>query len=272
VIPLAIDIVNAMIIPFSQAASYPYDTGHDNYMWVFWLIIAFPLTLILFRYVIRLRRCLRANRGKTVRSDRKRRKELTEWAQSKGLSLTPGFGLAGRYLHLQCLQRGDGSFAFNVMEGIIHNRKVCAFDYYYETATTDKGGNLVVNGRYYLSAVVVETDLQLKPLIIRTEKIVDKIAASAGLHDIDFESVEFNKKFYVKSSDRRWAYDIVNPATMELLLSSCRFNLEFNENYIIAYRNELFSVGYFEEALQLLVGVADNLPKPLFSEKKVERK
>lgn len=229
-----------------------------------WLVLAYSSILILITFGIKFRRHLRSHKGEKVIYNRNRNKELAEWAQSKGLRLNPyaGLGLAGRYFHLYCFQRGNGYSAFNVMEGIIHNRKVCAFDCYWETANVDKGGNLVVNGRYYFSAVVMETDFQLKPLIIRTENIIDKIAASAGLHDIDFESMDFNKKFHVKSSDRRWAYDVVNPATMELLLSSCRFNLEFNGNYIIAYRDELIPVGYFDEALQLLIGVADNLPRP----------
>jgi hypothetical protein len=202
-----------------------------------------------------------------------RRKELSAWAKSKGLSFrrTSSIVTAARYGCLQCLQKGDTRYAYNIMEGLFNSRKICAFDYYYQTEEEDKHGGRTITGCYYFSAVVAEADFQCKPLFIRTEKLFDKIAKSAGLDDINFESAEFNKQFYVQASDRRWAYDVVNQATMELLLSHPRFNVEFNRQYVVAYCDELYDLGHFEEALQLIIGIIDNLPKPLLDKKKGEK-
>ena len=43
-------------------------------------------------------------------------------------------------------------------------------------------------------------------------------AGAFGFDDIDFESAEFSKRFYVKSPDKRFAYDVVHPRMMEFLL------------------------------------------------------
>ena len=40
-----------------------------------------------------------------------------------------------------------------------------------------------------------------------------------GHDDIDFESAEFSRNFYVKSSDRKWAFDILHARAMEFLLA-----------------------------------------------------
>jgi hypothetical protein len=246
----------------------PYTEPQNNHLWVLWPLFAWISFWLLFAFKSKFRESLIWSRGRKRASSHNRRKELADWAQSKGLKPNPSAGvkMASRYWQLKCLQRGDEHYAFNVMEGMVNNFKVCTFDYYYETVTSSYGNRLedrVIHGRYYFSAVVIETDFQLKPMIIHTENIINKIAEYTRLHDINFESMEFNNKFHVKASDRRWAYDVVNQATMELLLNHCRFNIELNGNYVIAYRDDLFSPGYFEEALQLLTGIVDNLPKPL---------
>jgi hypothetical protein len=259
-----------IMIPFSQLSSYTDDVSSHPDWWVLVLIIG----SVVIVFGVKFWRYFKSNKSKTPlallgKNGADRSKALADWAQSKGLSPNPTASvvIAARYWRLSCLQKGEGHWAYNVMEGTVNNRKVCTFDYHYETVSTDKNGNRRVT-HYYLSAVVVETDFQLKPLFIRTENVLDKIAKSAGLNDIDFESAEFNNEFYVEASDRRWAYDVVNQATMDLLLNSCRFNIEFNGKYVIAYRDELFELGHFDEALQLLTGIIDNLPKSLSLEPK----
>jgi hypothetical protein len=60
----------------------------------------------------------------------------------------------------------------------------------------------------------------LPTLFIRREGIFDALSRAFGFDDIDFESVEFSKRFYVKSSDKRFAYDVIHPPVMEYLLAS----------------------------------------------------
>lgn len=55
-------------------------------------------------------------------------------------------------------------------------------------------------------------------LQVRRENFLDKFAGALGWDDIDFESVEFSKKFHVKSGDKRFAYDLLDPRMIELFL------------------------------------------------------
>jgi hypothetical protein len=203
------------------------------------------------------------------RKAEKRRMELAEWAKSRSFNFRPcnDSGIDNRFLLFECLQRGENRYGYNVIEGPIGNRKVCAFDYHYETHSSDSKGNRHTQ-HHYFSAVAVETDLRLKPLFIRSENFLDKIGEFIGINDINFESTEFNKQFHVKSPDKKWAYDVVNQANMDLLLNSCRFSLEFNGNAVIAYQKSTFAPGYFEEALLLLTRMLDNLPDSVIQELK----
>jgi len=55
-------------------------------------------------------------------------------------------------------------------------------------------------------------------LAIRYEHLGDKILGAIGFDDIDFESEEFSRRFFVKSPDKRFAYAVVHPQMMEFLL------------------------------------------------------
>ena len=206
----------------------------------------------------------------------KRQQQLAEWAQSRGLRFIPEEdpGIGSRFWSFDCLQWGDNRYGYNVMNGTFANRTICAFDYHFEMGANlsqHQGVEEIINtsnehliaSRHNFSAVIVDTGLRLKPLFIRPERFVDKIADAGGYYDIKFESTDFNNQFHVKSSDRSWAYDVLTQATMDLLLQSCHFNIEFNGSQVIAYRNTTFTAGYFEEALQLLTGILDRLPESL---------
>jgi hypothetical protein len=197
-----------------------------------------------------------------------RKKELAGWAFSKGLNFNPArdSGIDNRY-SFKCLQRGENRYGYNIVEGNIGSRSARAFDYHYETHHTDSKGQRHTQ-HHYFSAVVVDANLPLKPLSIRNERLFDKLAEFVGFDDIDFESAEFSKKFYVKSPDKKWAYDVLHQATMEFMLSAPRFDIEFGSRQVIALRNNTFKTVEFEEALNLVNGILDRLPESLLRELK----
>jgi hypothetical protein len=201
------------------------------------------------------------------RRQKKRAKELEAWAQSQGLTFNSGkdITIAYHFPALGCLQQGnDQHYAYNVIQGIVNHRKIYAFDYLCQSRDHQNK-----RSQRTFSAVVVETDPILKPLFIRTENIFDKAKEELGFEDIKFESSAFNAQFFVKSPDRKWAYDVLNQKNIELLLSSCRFDIEFNGNGVIAYQKSgIFAAGYFPEAIQLLTGMLNNLPESLIQELK----
>jgi hypothetical protein len=200
----------------------------------------------------------------------KRRKELAGWAQANGLKFLSekDHSVWLRYQLFKCLQRGENRYAYNIMLGTSGQRVMSGFDYHYETHSSDAKGNRQTH-HHYFSALVVDAGLPLKPLFIRPEGFFDKVTEFVGFEDIDFESAEFSQKFFVKSPDRRWAYDVLHQKTMELMLTYPRFHIEFQGTQVMAYHdNSTFSLGEFSSALKVVIGILDYLPESVVRELK----
>ena len=93
-----------------------------------------------------------------------------------------------------------------------------------------------------------------------TKDFFDRITEFFGLDDIDFESAEFSRKFFVKAKDKRWAYDVIHTRTMQFLLDMPQFTMQFDPLHAIAHRSSKFKTGEFEAAAEVIVGILDRLP------------
>jgi hypothetical protein len=153
------------------------------------------------------------------------------------------------------------------MEGEWASRPFRAFDYHYEIHSTNSEGGRRTE-HHHFSAAIVESAVLLKPLLIRPEGFMDKVAEFFGFEDINFESAEFSRKFYVKAEDKRWAYDVIHPRVMEFLLAAPRFPIQFGPDCVIAYRGSTFSTLDFESAAGVIGGILDRLPEYLVKQQK----
>ncbi|MEX0678858.1 MAG: hypothetical protein WD063_17405 [Pirellulales bacterium] len=196
-----------------------------------------------------------------------RKKDLMALAARHGWRFEPGkdSNMEARFAVFSCLQQGANRYAYNILEGEFQKRGICAFDYHYETYTTNSKGHRQTH-HHHFSAVVVDTHLPLKPLVIRPEGFFDKIGEFLGMDDIDFESNQFSREFHVTSPDRRWAFDVIHQATMEFLLAAPRFTIELAGPRVTAYRSNCFDPDEFEQAVQVASGIIDRLPNYLLRE------
>ena len=186
-----------------------------------------------------------------VAANRSRRTQsLAAWANSHDLTFhsarDSGFGV--RYPHFACLNKGDNWYASNVMQGRIGNYQVCAFDYHCRSDRDEANG-------CNFSAVIVTTSLPLKPLLIRYKNAFDRVAASVGVEGVQFELAAFNREFYVTSPDPRWAFDVLPQATMEFLINSPKFILEFQLCQIMAHGPRFFRPADFDSAIEVIEGI-----------------
>jgi hypothetical protein len=193
-------------------------------------------------------------RGKAVR----RVAALVKWAASHGLEFSgrKDSDFAQRVGWLFCLHHGSGRYAINVMRGRWNNREVVAFDYAY-TGYQPRGGPQECE----FSAVIGDAGAALEPLFVRPKSARDKaVEAVLGVQDIEFESAEFNRRFFVQAARKRWAFDVSHPRMMEFLMAAPRFSLELGAGGVICYGDRLFRAGDFELACRAVVGVLDQLP------------
>ena len=104
-------------------------------------------------------------------------------------------------------------------------------DYLY--MVTSSNGKTTTTTTYRLSYLLIHLPYPMVPdLHIRAENFFDKIKATMGFDDIDFESSEFSKKFLVKSSDKRFAYDVISPAMMEFLMAGPKQAIDVQQGVI----------------------------------------
>ncbi len=203
-----------------------------------------------------------------ILQEQKRRKALEEWARSKNwrFNSDKDYDFDNTYSGFSCLRKGSNRYAFNIIRGELENHRVEAFDYHYETHSTDSKGRRKTH-HHKFSAVIIQTPWPLKPLLIRPEGFFDKLTEFFGFDDIDFESSEFSKKFFVKSPDKKWAYDVIHQETMEYLLNAPRYTLEFENRHIIAFMGgKRFDIPEFEGAIEIIQGVVNRFPEYLVKE------
>ncbi|MCX7702808.1 MAG: hypothetical protein N2234_01720 [Planctomycetota bacterium] len=162
----------------------------------------------------------------------KRKKKIMELASSLGFNFTPHdiFALPVRFSHISLFKEGHSRRAKNIIYGTREGASVFIFEYFY---TTGSGKNQKTHSFTVCSA---ETETDFPYLWIRKERFFDRLASLVGFDDIDFESNEFSKQFYVKSDSKKFAYEVVNQKTMQFLLEApTKPFLEMFHNATVAY-------------------------------------
>ena len=181
------------------------------------------------------------------RQEQARLEALRRWVRSRGWSLDRdrSKGWEKRFPGLKIFGKGHTRHGRNVITGEIDGRPVTLLDYQY---TTGHGKN---RHTHRIGIVLLTCDFPVIPLWIRREHAFDKVGEFLGSDDIDFESAEFSRRFYVKSSDRKWAYDVIHARTMEYLLRAPKVEIEFGFGEIAVLRRGFCNPDRYEALLEV---------------------
>ena len=192
----------------------------------------------------------------------KRREGLFELATRLNLNFAPGKDrlLPERFFFLKQFTEGDDRYATNVISGNYQQGEILAFDYHYGT------GSGKSRQEHNLSFfILILRGVAFPQLTIRRDGFLDRVAETFGFPDIKFESAEFSKAFCVRSPDKKFAYDVCNPAMMEYLLANRDLTIEVDVYAIALVFNTRLAVELFEPNLQRLVEIRTRLPQYLFT-------
>ncbi len=160
--------------------------------------------------------------------------EMRAYANEVGLSFREHKDTSHdeEYAHFELFRRGFDRAAYNTISGEMEYNdaivRVNMGDFTYKTretyTTTDSKGRTRTRTRivkHHFSYFIMDLPYITMPdLMIRREGFFDKIAYAFGKNDIDFESAEFSRKYFVKCDSRKFAYDIIHPRMMEFLLET----------------------------------------------------
>ncbi|UCE48608.1 MAG: hypothetical protein JSW47_00360 [Phycisphaerales bacterium] len=200
-------------------------------------------------------------------SSRQRPGAMASVAARLGLSFDPGKNrqIAQRYSFLEKLRKGSAynvmskGYAYNTISGSFRGYDVTAFDYHYETGEeTEYGLDDFSLFTLHLPAVFPE-------LLIGPEGVFSKIAQAVGYDDIDFESHEFSRKFFVRSGDKKFAYDVCNARMIEYLLANRDFSIEIEDDVLAIWFRHRLAPESIEPNLNRLITVRSLMPDYLFS-------
>lgn len=180
-------------------------------------------------------------------AQKKRRESLLAWSQVEGFSFSKekNRAIPTQYDAIDIMRAGSNRYAYNTMRGSL---KECGklgelpliiTDYHYETHSSDGKGNRQTH-HHHNTLLLVDLPFYFPAEIrIRPENFLDRIVGAIGFDDIDFESGEFSRKYFVKSKDRKLAYDIIHPRMMDFLLSyrGMKPSFELDHSHICLMRS-----------------------------------
>lgn len=157
------------------------------------------------------------------KAEQKRRAEMQALAAEFGLRYEPGDDSShdDEYAQFEIFRRGHSRVAQNTLRGTLElfgrQCPIVVGDFRYKV--TRNNGKSSSTSTYRFSYLIVHPPWPSPTLLVRPEGLFDKLKGSFGFDDIDFESVEFSRKYYVQSNDKRFAYDVLHPRMMEFLLA-----------------------------------------------------
>lgn len=191
--------------------------------------------------------------------EQKRRELLLQWSANNGWTFALEDDTWCERWEGTPFGQGDHRRARDVITGTSGSRSFAAFDYSYETHSTDgKGNTTTTTHRYVVTAVRLPA--YLPTLQVTPENVLSRLGHVIGLSDIDLESEEFNRKFRVHCSDPKFASDVLTPRTMQALLGNQKISWRISGVDILGWYDGRLTPAGALSAMSTLGTVIDGIP------------
>lgn len=197
---------------------------------------------------------------------KKRREAFEGLAQELGFRYYPekDTRFAARYGFLNHMDDGSRRYVFNRLSGEMKGQEVNLFDYHYETYSRDRKGHRTTH-HHYFSIFTLSLPQRLPELNIEREGFFSKIGQALGFDDIDFESLEFSKRYKVKSDDKKFAYDFCNAQMIDYLLRQRDLIIEVEGNTLALTFRGKSAIETIRPNLERLLTIRSLMPNYLFT-------
>jgi hypothetical protein len=192
--------------------------------------------------------------------DRKRRERIMTFCVARGWRyVDEDLTVVGRYSG-EPFGRGDRRRARNVIRGNECGRDFIAFDYSFQTHSTDSKGHRNTTTHHF-AIYAVTLPAYLPTLEVCPEGIFGKLADAVGLtSDIDLESEDFNRAFKVRAADRKFATDVLSPRTMQYLLTAPSAAWRIQGDGMLRWKSGRLDPADIVVSTSVLDRVADGIP------------
>ena len=192
-------------------------------------------------------------------ADQKRRALLQGYAASNGWTyLAADDSWCDRFVGAP-FGEGDHRRARNILAGPYAGTTMVAFDYSYQTHSTDSKGNRQTTTHRY-AACVLQLKAPLPGLELTPESALTRFAGAVGFTDIQLESEDFNRRYRVKARDPKFAYDVLNPRTMQALLARPPLHLRLLDVDAVNWENGRLSPAELVARLSTMQVLIEGIP------------
>jgi hypothetical protein len=197
---------------------------------------------------------------------KKRREAFERLAMELGFRFAPekDSAFAARFGFLEHMDDGRRRYAFNRLYGDVDGQRANIFDYHYETYSRDSKGRRTTH-HHYFSIFTLSLSGRLPELNIEREGFFSKIGQAMGFDDIDFESVEFSKRYKVKSGDKKFAYDFCNALMIDYLLRQRDLIIEVDGNTLALTFKGKLAIEQVRPNFERLQKIRSLMPDYLFN-------
>lgn len=199
----------------------------------------------------------------------KRRAELLAFAQQAGLQFFPDrdSSIASRFGHFSAFTQGSNRYGYNTLRGHLDaacgKLELTAGDFHYQTESRDSKGRRQVHNHYFSYLVLHPPFVMLPRMSMRRETLIDRISGAIGFDDIDFENDAFSRKFHVKSDNRKFCYDLLDPRMIEWIMTTEPPNLYIAGGQFMVTWKGIWKVVEFSSNIEWLRTLVSKIPNHL---------
>ena len=136
-------------------------------------------------------------------------------------------------------RKGDGRQVELVCSGVHNGLPLRLFDYWYYDETSDGRGN---RSRSYhrFTCAILQIPAACPPMCLSHEDFLTRLGSHVGIHDVELEYDDFNKRFRVKCDEQKFAFTLLDGDMMQWLLDSDSFDyLEVVGPWVLLARDQL---------------------------------
>jgi len=180
-----------------------------------------------------------------------RQSRLAELAKRKSLQFNPDptYQLVPAMQYFSLFQLGVERIVSNAFSGTVASDDrtftVHAGDFLYKAASGKNRQTMATEHSFVLVSLPIGVNGAVS---VRLEKLVDKVAGTFGLPDINFESEEFSRKFYITGEDKRFAYALFDPRMIRWLLETPPPDFVVSGGWLLVF-GPIWSEREFERSL-----------------------
>jgi hypothetical protein len=190
---------------------------------------------------------------------KKRRELLQQFALSQGWTWVARDDSWVNRFDGTPFDEGDNEEAANILRGDFRGRAMVAFDYSYETHSTDsKGNRTTTTHRFAFCSLALPEPVPRLELV--PESVFGRLGTALGMQDIELESEDFNRRYRVRCGNPKFASDVLPPRTMQALLSRTALHLRLAGVDALCWESGQHSPSQLLARLDALTTLIDGIP------------